>query len=77
MNLRPGMTVAVTTSTFTAATGQPDDAPDNEFEPTGHLQCNNEENPVGLGYVCTARKGHAGKHMGWWAPGRRDKDATW
>jgi hypothetical protein len=49
--------------------------PGNEFEPSGRLHCMNEE-PAG-GYICTARKGHTGKHMGWWATGERDPDATW
>lgn len=50
-------------------------APDNGFEPSGKLQCQDESGEDG--YICTARKGHGGKHMGWWAHGQRDPEATW
>jgi hypothetical protein len=47
----------------------------NEFEPSARLRCNDEDNLNG--YICTARAGHDGPHMGWYGPGERSGDATW
>jgi hypothetical protein len=50
----------------------------NGYETDYTRQCRDENNPVG--YVCTARAGHSGNHMGWYQvsgePCRND-DATW
>ena len=72
--------------TFDTVTMVPDTmVPDNRYEPDDGFeadytrQCRDMGNAQG--YICTARAGHAGNHMGWYrtrgGEPRRNDDATW
>jgi hypothetical protein len=57
---------------------QAEEPADNGMETDYTRQCRDGGNPVG--YICTARAGHSGNHMGWYEVSgepRRNDDATW
>lgn len=54
-------------------TSAPGSRPGNEFEPDQDHRCLSLHD----GWTCTARAGHEGWHMGWYAPGERGDEATW